>query len=166
VNMIEQNKYCQFCGTHLVRKYDRSKMRSFCEACNVFKYVDPKVAVVAIVPSNNTILLIRRAIEPHLGKWSLPSGYVDRGESIENALVREVFEETTICASPHRYLGVFSGKGPVVVHVYVATHKSGTAKAAEEVSEIKWFELGKIPELPFPYDQEIMSAYKTYLHSL
>jgi ADP-ribose pyrophosphatase YjhB (NUDIX family) len=111
-------------------------------------------------------LLIRRAIEPHLGQWSLPSGYVDRGESIENALVREVFEETTICVSPHHFLGVFSGKGPVVVHVYVATHKSGTAKAAEEVSEVKWFELGIIPELPFPYDQEIMSAYKTYLHSL
>ena len=166
MNMVEQMKYCQFCGTHLVRKYDRSKTRPFCEACNVFKYVDPKVAVVAIVRSNNTILLIRRAIEPHLGQWSLPSGYVDRGESIENALVREVFEETTICVSPHHFLGVFSGKGPVVVHVYVATHKSGTAKAAEEVSEVKWFELGIIPELPFPYDQEIMSAYKTYLHSL
>ena len=166
MNMVEQIKYCQLCGTHLVRKYDRSKVRPFCEACNAFKYVDPKVAVVAIVPSDKTILLIRRAIEPHLGKWSLPSGYVDRGESIENALVREIFEETTICASPCHYIGVFSGKGPVVVHVYVATHKSGTAKAAEEVSEIKWCELDEVPELPFPYDQEIMLAYKTYLQSL
>jgi|TARA_B100001245_G_scaffold235905_1_gene224936 ADP-ribose pyrophosphatase YjhB (NUDIX family) len=166
MNMVEQIKYCQFCGTHLVRKYDRSKERPFCEACNTFIYADPKVAVVAIVPSNKTILLIRRAIEPHLGKWSLPSGYVDRGESIENALVREVFEETTIYTSPCHYLGVFSGKGPVVIHVYVATHKSGTAKAAEEVSEIKWCELDELPDLPFPYDQEIMSAYKTYLQNL
>jgi len=166
VTMVEQIKYCQFCGTYLVRKYDRSKLRPFCKACNTFIYVDPKVAVVAIVPSNQAILLIRRAIEPHLGKWSLPSGYVDRGESIENALVREVFEETTICTSPCHYLGVFSGQGPVVVHVYVATHKSGIAKAAEEVSEIKWCEVDELPDLPFPYDQEIISAYKTYLHNL
>ena len=89
------------------------------------------MAVVALVACGTSILLIKREIEPHFGKWSLPSGYVDRGESVENALIREVFEETTIYSIPSHYLGVFSGKGPVIVHVYIATHKSGTANAGD-----------------------------------
>ena len=88
--------YCQTCGASLVRKYDRDKERPYCEICGTFTYLDPKVAVVALVACQTSLLLIKRDIEPHFGKWSLPSGYVDRGESVENALIREVFEETTI----------------------------------------------------------------------
>tara|TARA_B110000014_G_C20126270_1_gene600274 strand:+ start:1687 stop:2187 length:501 start_codon:yes stop_codon:yes gene_type:complete len=159
-------KYCQTCGANLVKKYDRDKERPYCEICTSFIYVDPKVAVVALVACGTSILLIKREIEPHFGKWSLPSGYVDRGESVENALIREVFEETTICSIPSHYLGVFSGKGPVVVHVYVTTPKSGTANAGDEVSEVKWCDFDEIPELPFPYDSEIISEFRNYLNTI
>lgn len=158
--------YCQACGSSLVRKNEGDKKRPYCEICRTFTYVDPKVAVVALVTCQTSILLVKRDIEPHLGKWSLPSGYVDRGESLENALIREVFEETTICSIPSHYLGVFSGKGPVVVHVYVATCKSGTAKPGDEVSEVKWCEFDEIPKLPFPYDCEIISEFKNYLSTI
>tara|TARA_Y100000590_G_C15655026_1_gene990286 strand:+ start:712 stop:1212 length:501 start_codon:yes stop_codon:yes gene_type:complete len=158
--------YCQTCGTGLVGKFDRNKERPYCKTCGTFTYIDPKVAVVALLTHQTSLLLIKRDIEPHFGKWSLPSGYVDRGESVENALIREVFEETTIRAVPTHYLGVFSGKGPVVVHVYVVTHKSGKATAGDEVSEVKWCKFDEIPKLPFPYDAEIISEFRNYLSTI
>ena len=53
-------------------------------------YSDPKVAAAAIIPMDGGIVLLKRAIEPQIGMWGFPSGYVDRGEKLERALEREV----------------------------------------------------------------------------
>jgi ADP-ribose pyrophosphatase YjhB (NUDIX family) len=59
--------------------------------------MDPRLAAAAILPLDGGIVLVRRAIEPAYGRWSFPSGYVNRGEQVERAVEREVLEETGWC---------------------------------------------------------------------
>ena len=68
-----------------------------CLDCGRVIWSDPKLAAAAIIPFDNGIVLVQRAIEPAVGKWSFPSGYVNRGEIVEKAIEREALEE---CAGP------------------------------------------------------------------
>ena len=94
--MDSPNKYCQSCGSELDKRKVENIVRLYCNKCSKVIYLDPKVAAVTLVHKVGKILLVRTAIQPHYGKWSLPSGYVDRGEAVEKAAVREVWEETNL----------------------------------------------------------------------
>ena len=100
------------------------------------------------------------SIQPHLGKWSLPSGYVDRGEKVEEAAVREVKEEANLAIKLTGLIGIYSGKGPVILIVFRAYPINGSPSPGEEVSDISWFQINNLPELPFPFDDNIISDYK------
>ncbi len=115
-------------------------------------YLDPKVAAVTLVHSMGRVLLVRRAIQPHYGKWSLPSGYVDRGEAVESAAVREVWEETNLKIEITSLQGIYSGIGPVILAVYQASPAGGQPSVGSEVSEVGWFNINSLPDLPFPHD--------------
>ena len=89
-------------------------------------FLDPKVAVVVIASQDSRILMVKRDIDPMMGRWSFPSGYVDRGEVVEEAAVREVREETNVDVSLDALLGVYSRKGaPVVLVAYAASIVGG-----------------------------------------
>ncbi len=106
------------------------------------------------------MLLVRRATEPGLGLWSLPGGYVDRGEVVEEAAVREVWEETGLRAKVARLAGVFSEKGsPVVLVVYAGELLGGEPAARDEVMEVGFFSVGELPPLAFERDREIVAGW-------
>jgi ADP-ribose pyrophosphatase YjhB (NUDIX family) len=88
-------KFCSQCGGTLSQGIppgdDRS--RYICNACGTVHYENPKVVVGCIPVWEEKILLCRRAIEPGLGKWTLPAGYLENGETAEQGAVRETFEE-------------------------------------------------------------------------
>ena len=151
--------FCDICGFPLTSKYSDNSLRPFCSSCNQIKYLDPKVAVVVLVTSGDQILLVKRAIEPNIGEWSFPSGYVDRGEHTESASIREVKEETNIDVSIKELIGVYSGKGSVILIVYAAVMIAGKASPNHEVSAIQWFPSAKLPDLPFPHDNQIIKDY-------
>ena len=67
--------------------------------------LDPKVATGVVFSYDNGLLLVQRAIEPSYGKWVFPGGYVDRGETLEAAALREVREESGLCVRLTRLLG-------------------------------------------------------------
>jgi ADP-ribose pyrophosphatase YjhB (NUDIX family) len=71
-------------------------------------YYDPKVAATCIVERQGKVLMIRRGIQPGMGLWSIPGGYVDRGEVVEEAAAREVTEETGLEVEVERLVGLFS----------------------------------------------------------
>ena len=87
--------YCNQCLTEQSELKDK-EIKCGSEKCDNFVYLNPKLAALGIVFKSNTILLVKRNIEPHYDKWSLPAGYINFGESPENAIVREVYEETNI----------------------------------------------------------------------
>ncbi len=131
-----------------------------CTECSRIIYSDPKVAVAAIIPIDDGIVLLKRAIEPQLGKWSFPSGYVDRGERLERALEREVFEECGLQVEVSRLIGVFSEEGQtVVLVVYEANRVSGELVAGDETSDARVFPISTMPDLAFEHDDRIVSEW-------
>ena len=135
-----------------------------CSGCERVIYNDPKLAVAAIVPLEGGIVLVRRAIEPAYGKWSFPSGYVNRGEQVERALEREVLEETELEVQTGRLVGLFSDDGgPVVLAVYEAEVVGGSLVAADEALDAGVFEPHGLPELAFEHDDRIIRAWQNGL---
>ena len=128
-----------------------------CVECDRIIYSDPKVAVATIIPMDGGIVLLKRAIEPQMGKWSFPSGYVDRGEKLERALEREVLEECGLTVRADWLVGVFSEEDEaVVLVVYHADVVSGELVAGDETSEAGVFDLDAMPELAFEHDDRIV----------
>ena len=98
--------------------------------------------------------------EPGLGLWSLPGGYVDRGEVVEEAAVREVREETGLRTEVARLVGVFSEKGsPVVLVVYAGEIVEGEPEARDEVMEVGFYSVEDMPPLAFERDGEIIEGW-------
>jgi mutator protein MutT len=116
----------------------------------------PAVAVGAIVIDKGTILLVKRDREPARGQWSLPGGRVETGESLREAVVREVREETGIDVDVDGLIGVAErvvrdDDGAVSFHYvildYVCAPRSTAAKAGDDVSEARWVPVGELNDL-------------------
>ncbi len=127
--------------------------------CNCFGYKAPALAVDAIVLKDQKILLIRRAKEPFKDCYALPGGFVECGESCEDAIKREVFEETGIEIEIIDLLGVYSHpnrdpRGHVVSICYIAKYKSGTLKISEETSDLGFFDLKDILKMNLAFDHK------------
>jgi ADP-ribose pyrophosphatase YjhB (NUDIX family) len=145
----EAFRFCPRCGGGLERRLLKSKEpeRLVCRQCGFVFYLDPKIAVGTIIRSAvGRLVLVRRAIEPGYGKWVFPGGYVDRGETLTDAAVREAREE---CGLEVRLDGLvniysYSGRAPVIV-VYAATAVGGALCAADECLETLEFDDRLLP---------------------
>jgi ADP-ribose pyrophosphatase YjhB (NUDIX family) len=157
--------FCPLCGGDLeLRSIKASEPdRLVCRRCGFIFYQDPKVAVGTILQNeDNHILLLRRAIEPGYGKWVFPGGFVDRGEQVVVAAVREAREEAGLHVRIDRLLNVYSypGRAPVII-VYVASIVGGTLAVDDESSEAQFFHPDCIPweELAFQSTQEALREF-------
>lgn len=145
--------------------------RLVCQACGHIVYLDPKVAVGTIIEvQDGRIVLVRRAIEPGYGKWVFPGGYVDRGEEITTAAIREALEEAGLVVRLDGLVNIYSyaGRAPVII-VYAATATSGVLRHCEESLEIALFASRDIPwnDLAFPSTREALRDYLDgHLHRL
>ena len=115
-----------------------------------------------ITDEQNRVVLVRRAIEPGYGKWVFPGGYVDRGEEVRAAAVREAREETGLEVRLDRLINIYSytGRVPVIV-VYSATMMGGCLGCDEEGLEARFFEPETIPweELAFRSTREALQEF-------
>jgi 8-oxo-dGTP diphosphatase len=106
----------------------------------------PRIGVGGVVVVDGRALLARRAKPPLLGRWSIPGGTVELGETLEEALVREMAEETGLEVEPLEVLTVFDRiqreGGEVVFHYvivdYLCRHLSGSARAGSDAAEVSW----------------------------
>ncbi len=158
-------RFCPLCAGPLDSRLLRSSEpeRLVCAACGFVFYLDPKVAVGTIIRTDgDRVVLVRRAIEPGYGKWVFPGGYVDRGEQIETAALREALEECGLVIRLDGLLNVYSypGRTPIII-VYTATATSGQLAVDEEGLEVAAFELSDIPwtELAFPSTRDALREY-------
>jgi 8-oxo-dGTP diphosphatase len=121
-------------------------------------YYDPKVAVTSVIQRSGKVLMIRRANDPGHGLWSMPGGYVDRGEVVEEAATREVREETGLEVEIERLIGLFSEAGqPVIVAAFLAREAGGVLKAGDEALDVGFFDVQDLPPLAFPRDRLIIT---------
>lgn len=123
-------------------------------------YKSPKLTVDGIILKDKQILLIKRNLEPFKDKWALPGGYVEYGERVEDAAIREVLEETGLKAEIKSLLGVYSDpnrdpRGHTVTVVYLMNVVGGILKSGDDASDARFFELKTLPELAFDHDKII-----------
>ena len=155
-------RFCAACAAPLASRLIDGRQRPVCERCGAVVYFDPKVAAGAIVVHEGRIALIRRAINPARGKWTFPGGYVDRGEPVDRAAVRETWEETGLRVRMDGLHGVFSYPDvTVVLIVYTASVTGGTLTAGDECEEAVWAEPAAIPweELAFPSTVDALRSW-------
>jgi len=157
--------FCPLCGGDLeLRTLKPTEPdRLVCLRCGFIFYQDPKVAVGTIIRNEDDhIVLVRRAIEPGYGKWVFPGGFVDRGETVLTAAVREAREEAGLHIRIDHLLNVYSypGLAPVII-VYVATMTGGELACDDEGLELKFFAPHTIPweELAFRSTHEALREF-------
>ena len=158
-------RFCPLCSGRLEARLLKASEpeRLVCTACGFILYLDPKLAVGTIIKTkDNRIVLVRRAIDPGYGKWVFPGGYVDRGEHLPFAAIREAREESGLDIHIDGLVNIYSypGRTPIII-VYAATEVGGDLCADEECLEAALFELNKLPwdELAFRSTREALHDY-------
>jgi 8-oxo-dGTP diphosphatase len=151
-------KFCPICARPLEEQERFGAMRRCCTNadCGFVYFLDPKVVAVVLIEHEGKLLLGKRNIDPAFGKWNFPGGYVNRGEKVELAALREVKEETNLDIELTGLLNVYSEDGnPAIIVVYTGRLLSDLAHMQpqeEEVTELAFFALDSMPELAFGFD--------------
>jgi ADP-ribose pyrophosphatase YjhB (NUDIX family) len=158
-------RFCPCCGERLAPRHlkagDRERM--VCPSCDFVLYLDPKVAVGTIISADDgRLVLVRRAIEPGYGLWVFPGGYVDRGEHIIEAAVREAREESGLDVRIDGLVNIYSyaGTTPIII-VYRATIVGGELCTDDECLEARLFSADEIPweALAFRSTRDALTDY-------
>jgi ADP-ribose pyrophosphatase YjhB (NUDIX family) len=141
--------FCSRCGSALVfglvEGEDRERLA--CGACGHVVYVNPRL-VVTVLPITDAgeIVLIRRGIEPGKGWWAQPGGFLEIDETVNQAAIRETFEETRLLVAPGELVGIYTRlEAAVVTLAFEARIVGGTAAPTPEATEVRAFTPESIP---------------------
>jgi ADP-ribose pyrophosphatase YjhB (NUDIX family) len=156
--------YCPRCGARLPHRPPVS-----CASCGYSLYVNAKPTGSAIILNGDQYLVVRRAIEPQLGRWDLPGGYADAWEHPADATVREAKEELGVDIALGDFVGMFIGgvdqqgeRLPVLDCYWTASIVAGEIELdQQENSEYAWFALADPPDLAFPTANAAIAALRT-----
>lgn len=160
--------YCQRCGGITELRLVEDQQRPVCTVCGAITYFDPKLAVAVVLERDGAILLGQRGEHTRApGKWSFPAGFVERGEAVESAAIREVREETGVTIELGPLIGLYSHEGEaVVLAVYAVSGFAGEPAANDDLDAIGWFTLDALPELAFDHDSIIVRDWKSWFDSV
>jgi ADP-ribose pyrophosphatase YjhB (NUDIX family) len=156
-------RFCPLCAAPLGREAVAPDQReqAVCSACRFVFYLNPKVVAGAILEQDGRVLLTRRSINPGRGLWTFPGGFVDFGEAVTDAALRETFEETGLRAELTGLLNVYSYPGAPVIIVYRARVTGGTLTACHENDALEWMKVSEIPwdQLAFPSTRDALREW-------
>lgn len=158
-------QFCPKCGgpLSLLRIKKIEPRRLVCMDCHFVFYLDPKVAATTVVEHKGGLVMVKRTVEPGYGLWVIPGGFVDRGETPEDAAVRETKEEANIDVRLTGLIGIYSYPGPsVVVISYAAEWIGGKLHPTDESSDARAFPPAKIPWKQIAF-RSTVDALKHYL---
>lgn len=156
---LEGVRYCPRCAAEATVTYPRS---IHCPSCGYGAYYNPKPVACAIPATRDgDVILMRRGFQPQRGRWSMPGGFVDLGESVEDAARREVQEEMALEVRIRHLVGVYSRAEDRTVVVVYAAWALGTPALSEEALEVRAFRPTDIPwqELAFWSDGRALRDY-------
>jgi ADP-ribose pyrophosphatase YjhB (NUDIX family) len=141
--------YCSRCGSSLtfgtVPGEDRERLA--CAECGHVVYVNPRLVVTTLpITDAGEIVLIRRGIEPGKGSWAQPGGFLEVDETVNQAAIRETWEETGLLVEPGEIVGLYTRlEASVVTITFEARIVGGTAAPTAEATEVMAFAPEDIP---------------------
>lgn len=161
--MKKQRKFCPHCGGQIAKKKEDNVLRDCCSICHSFFYDNPLPVVSTIVDDARQILLVKRDRAPFKGHWCLPTGFAEAGESIEDAALRELREETGVKGRISRLLDVDSYKsrfyGDLLFLTFVVEKTGGKVTAGDDSAQARFYPIQDIPPLAFRSNRRALSAY-------
>ncbi len=161
--MKKKRNFCPHCGGRITKEEEDHVARDCCSSCHSFFYDNPLPVVSAIVDENRQILLVKRDRPPSKGRWCLPTGFAEAGESIEDAVLRELREETGIKGKISRLLDVDSYKsrfyGDLLFLTFIVDKRQGKPVAGDDSSQARFFPIDKIPPLAFRSNRRALDRY-------
>lgn len=161
--LAEEVRYCPRCGSPVVEEERFHHLRPVCPQCGWVYFPDPKVAAAVMVIEDGKVLLVRRAIDPARGRWTMPAGFIDAGEDPARAAERECLEETGLKVKVSRLIDVLSGqehpRGAHIVIFYQAEVRSGTLQAEDDVDRAAFFPPDALPPLAFTTTGRILAEH-------
>ena len=159
--MSTDDKFCASCGAVLSIREHEGRRHPVCPDCGRVVYYDPKLAATCVIERDGKTLMVKRAVQTGYGLWSMPGGFVDRGEPVEDAAAREVWEETGLVVAVGPLIGLFSDAGnPVVVAAYAAEETGGILAPGPESLDVGFFAADALPPLAFPRDEQIIRRWR------
>jgi ADP-ribose pyrophosphatase YjhB (NUDIX family) len=140
---LEDARFCPRCGAEATVRFPRSIT---CPSCGYGAYYNPEPVACGIpTTTEGRVVLMRRATEPARGRWTMPGGFVDLGESVEDAARREIMEELGIEVALGELIGVYSRSSDRTVVVVYAASALGEPRTSEEALEVGTFAPDEIP---------------------
>jgi ADP-ribose pyrophosphatase YjhB (NUDIX family) len=160
-------RFCPRCAGRL----DKREEGVHCAACGFVGYANSAPTASALVEDERgRVLLSLRAVEPYVGKWDIPGGYLEEGEHPLDGLRRELWEETSLEIEPGELMGIWMdwyGDGPeanATLNIYwTARITRGEPVAADDVAELRWFAPDELPspaEVAFPNTIDVLAAWR------
>jgi 8-oxo-dGTP diphosphatase len=162
--------FCVNCGAALVEREIEGRVLEACPNDDFVLWRDPKVATAVVVETDAGIVLGRRSIEPALGQWCLPGGFVNDDESPVEAAVRECKEETGAPVEVMGLIGIYhiarrTAPSMIVIGYRARVVDGAALEAGSEMLELQLFPPDSLPELAFSSHSQIVGDYVTSLAS-
>jgi NAD+ diphosphatase len=160
-------RFCPCCGDQLLRLAtgpDRGRMG--CRQAHFVHYDNPAVTAFALVERDERYLVLQRGREPYRGRWELPGGFVEAGESPAVAIGREIFEETGLHIETSSVIGAYAsrygdhGKWTVDVAFHCRVSR-GELRLSDESSDAAWVTIERMPTLAFAGERAAIEELRT-----
>ncbi len=149
----EPIQYCSSCGSKVEERQVFGQLRPVCPSCGRVHFLDPKVGAGVLIAKDRKLLLVRRSVEPEIGKWTLPAGFVEGDEDPKDTASRECLEETGLEVRIGELLDVIHGRehpsGATIVIIYAAEINGGELAAGDDADAAEFFDLTDLPPLAF-----------------
>ena len=157
-------KYCAECGSATENKIPEgdNRPRDCCTVCNLIHYTNPKIICGTIPVRGESVLLCKRAIEPRYGKWTLPGGFMENGETVSQGAFRETLEETNTEVEMEELYAIFNVPQINQVYMlYLAKVVADDYSSTSESLDVKFFTENEIPwdDLAFPFVPKVLKSF-------
>ena len=157
-------EFCSNCGKQNTRGWKEGNLRFFCNHCNIIHYENPKPTATLICPRGDDILLVKRAFEPAIGEWSLPGGFMELNETLEQAAIRELKEETNLDGNVVKLLGNCSHFNSIfgdilLLGIEMKIDNWSNLKVGDDASEAAFYNFNNHPPLAFECHIKILNMY-------
>jgi ADP-ribose pyrophosphatase YjhB (NUDIX family) len=152
-------QFCSKCGGPIDEQIVGDRPREVCSVCGTIFYQNPLPAAAALVlDAERRVLLVRRKFEPSKGMWCLPIGFAETGETIAEAALRELHEESGIVGRILRLIDAASWSGAYYGDLLVVTFEveriAGSETPGDDAEEVGYFPIDRLPPLAFPSNEK------------
>lgn len=155
--------FCPICGDATTIDNDGQSEKPHCAGCGHFFYRNPVPAACCLVSRDDELLFVQRAVKPFRGLWSLPGGFVELGETAEEAVLRELEEETGLTGTGTTLIGAkttpSSTAGAVLLLGYIIGTWEGQLRPGSDAMDVGFFKKDARPPLAFQAHRDLITIY-------